>query len=86
MMEYIGCCVDNPFRTVARLNDVIDGGRKVSKKKFLETVDAIDEDFMLWDQPVIPQMKQFPHDFAFFHNKKDNIWFFTNSCIEFFFR
>lgn len=85
-MEYFGCCVDNPFGSVNKLNAVIDGGRKVSKKKFLENVDAIDEDFMLWGHPVIPQIKQFPHDFSFFHNQKYKTWFFTHSGIEFFFR
>lgn len=85
-MEYLGNCVGNPFGSVDRLQDIIDGGKKVSRKKFLESVGEALDDFDFYGVNVVKQMKTYNQDFGYFYNKKKKIWFFEHSCIEYFFR
>lgn len=77
----MGSCVNNPFKSVARLSKIIDEAKTISKKEFLENCDI--EDFKIYDMKFKRAIKEFPNDFEFFRNGK--IIFFTHSCIEHFF-
>ena len=76
MKEFIGTCVENPFGTVSKLNAIIDKGCKVSRKRFFETCDLLDEEKNV--------MRQYPNDFRFYVSGK--IWFYEWSCIEHFYQ
>jgi hypothetical protein len=79
---YQGNCCDNPFHNINKLQEVIDDAKEISMKTFLLHVDI--DDFKLWGYPVKEQMLRFPNDFVFY-SYKNKIYFFTHSCIEYFF-
>lgn len=82
MKEYIGNCVGNPFGSLMRLSEVIDGAKSISNKKFLKECNT--EDVELYGYQLKQMIKQFSNDFDYFQYK--DIMFFTHSCIEYFFR
>lgn len=75
MKEFIGTCVDNPFRDLGKLCEIIESGRKVSRKKFFDTCNIEDE--------LKKIMRKFVNDFCFF--RSGDIWFYEWSAIEHFF-
>ncbi len=77
MKQFQGTCIDNPFRTLDRLNNVIDNGREISKAMFMAQCN-INEDGLR------NLMKQYPHDFVY-SKSIDGIYFYTWSAIEHFF-
>ena len=78
---YIGDCVGNPFNSVEELRDVIENAKQVSKKRFLENVNI-----EVSGEDAIKAMKEYPADFSFYYNKDKDIYFFTDSGIEFFYK
>jgi hypothetical protein len=74
--EFIGDCVSNPFGK--EIYDVKDGGKEISKKKFIDACDV--------DSEVLKDMKQYPNDYKYFYNKDKDIYFFTHSAIEYFYK
>jgi hypothetical protein len=76
MKEYIGCCVDNPFNSLEELSNIIDNWEEITIKEFLlktniENIELL-RDFILY-----------PNSFVFY--KYNNIYFYENSCIEYFY-
>jgi len=80
MKEYdilIGTCVDNPFKELEILEDVIDTSREITKETFMRNVE-LDEDTRY-------QMRTFSDDFTYYSNLKYGTYFFTWSGIEYFY-
>lgn len=76
--DFIGTCVDNPFKSNNKLNNVIDNAENVSKDDFLNHVEIDDE--------LLQSIKEYPNDFRFYYNKKDDVYFFIHSAIEYFYK
>lgn len=74
--EFIGTCVENPFRNLVQLQLVLDRKRRISQRTFLNDC--------IVSHPAKAMMKCYPHDFAFYRSK--NIYFFVHSAIEHFFK
>ena len=75
MKSFIGTCVENPFGRIETLCNVVEGGKKISKKKFLNSCYVEEE--------LIKDFKKFPHDYAFY--QYENIMFYTWGAIEHFY-
>ena len=74
--ESIGTCVDNPFSSVEKLTDIIERGKEISKKHFLDSCNVPDE--------IQADMLRFPRDYRYY--KSGNVMFYEWSAIEHFFR
>ena len=74
--EYFGNCVNNPFDSPEALDEVIDDADEITKKEFLEGCEVTDD--------LITDMEEFENDYAFY--KFEDIYFFTHSAIEYFYR
>ena len=79
MKQFQGTCVDNPFRTLDRLNEVIDGGKEISRAMFVAQCNINTEGGFLRDL-----MKEYPRDYVYYKSI-DGIYFYTWSAIEHFF-
>ncbi len=75
------CTCESPDYNALGLNDVNDlidfceNAEELNKKEFLK---------MVSDEDLIKKINQFPNDFKFFRN--GDIYFFTHSCIEHFYK
>ena len=78
MQEYIGCCVDNPFKDVEELTRIIDESKQIGRTRFLSRCDINEE--------LKHMMYIYPHDFEYYHNLKEHVCFYTHSMIEYFFQ
>ena len=81
MKEFLCSCVNPDFKSlcVKDINefcDFIDNSNVLSKKRFMQECNLSEEE--------INDMKQFPYDFS--RIKNGNIYFFTHSMIEHFFK
>lgn len=74
--QCIGTCVGNPFETIEELSAIIDSAREITKNTFLKHCE-IEED-------IKASMKRFPYDYSYYKNK--DIYFFTWSMIEHFYK
>ncbi len=77
MKELIGTCVNNPFRTLDRLNSVIDKSIPITRGCFLNRCNVETETKTL--------MKQYPNDFEYYHST-NGIAFYVWSTIEHFYK
>jgi hypothetical protein len=86
-MPFIGTCVDNPFKSVSKLTKIIDSGKEISKATFLKHCEINKEDSFGTISFSVnkKEMSEYPNDFEYYHVPKTNIYFFTNSAVEFFF-
>jgi hypothetical protein len=73
--EFQGTCVENPFRNIETLCDVVEKAIKITKRTFLQHCFIHCE--------ILKNMKQFPNDYEFFKYK--NIYFYRWSAIEHFY-
>jgi hypothetical protein len=72
----IGTCINNPFKSLERLEEVINKAKRISKKVFFYHC-AVPELIAL-------DMKQYPNDFEFYKNGE--VYFYKWSAIEHFYR
>ena len=81
MKEYICSCVNPDFDAlhvidINEFSDFIANAKSLSKKRFMQECNLSEEEVM--------DMKKYPYDFDFFRN--GNIYFYTHSRIEHFFK
>ena len=76
MKYFIGTCIENPFSDINELIEIIDKAEEITSEEFIVNCDANDE--------ILKQIKRFPYDFNF--HKNGNIYFFTHSMIEHFYK
>ena len=76
MKEFIGICIDNPFKSIEKLTDVIDAGIEISIRTFKNLCDVSEKEFQMF--------KKYPNDFRFYKTK--DIYFYQWSAIEHFYR
>ena len=74
--ECFGTCVDNPFETVEELSDIIENAHEITKRTFIKRCEV--------DSEIKAQMRRFPYDYVYYKN--GNIYFYTWSVIEHFFK
>ena len=74
--QFIGTCVENPFKNVNQLINMIDNAREITKATFLKHCDV--------DIDILREMKRFPNDYMFCKNGQ--VYFFTWSAIEHFYK
>jgi hypothetical protein len=81
MKTYKGSCVDNPFKTVELLEEVIDNSIEITYKTFKK--------HCLDDGELHKSVTEFPNDFTFHRYKSKHslftIYFYTWSAIEHFY-
>jgi hypothetical protein len=77
--HYIGCCIDNPFGSVEELSEVIDNALEIKKKTFLKHCDVLED--------ILDLMRRFLNSYRYYRGKYNGqfIYFYENSCIEYFF-
>jgi hypothetical protein len=75
--QFIGTCVENPFRSVSKLNFIIEHGKGISQKEFLASCEIEPETEL--------EMSRFPNDYEFYQSC-DGIMFYTWSAIEHFYK
>ena len=78
MKQYIGSCVDNPFKDAKyryNLLGILLHGREIVKRTFFKHCEL--------DPELVEQMKHYPRDYCFYKFK--NVYWFTNSAIEYFY-
>jgi hypothetical protein len=73
---FIGTCVDNPFSSEDELSNVIDNAVSIRQEEFLENADV--------DEKLLEEIERYPNDFEFY--KSGNVYYFTHSAIEHFFK
>ncbi len=76
MKSFIGTCVENPFNRIDDLCNIVEEGKKISKKEFFNNC-YLEED-------IIKNIKLYPHDYEFL--RSGNIFFFRHSAIEYFYQ
>jgi len=77
MKQFMGTCVENPFRSLWKLNFIIEHGKTISQKEFLVNCQV---------EPEIElEMRRFPNDYEFYQSY-DGIMFYTWSAIEHFYK
>ncbi len=91
LKHFFGTCVDNPFDNYDELSEVIDNAREISKRQFLIHCNVENDDILYGlNMPLKKQFKEWPNDFAFyvFENNinYEDIYFFTHSAIEHFYK
>lgn len=74
--EYLGSCVINPFNSTEELQIIVEDAKEITKQKFMENCSISKE--------IKGNMKMFPNDYIFY--KYEDIYFFTHSAIEYFYR
>ncbi len=74
--QFIGTCVDNPFRSTEKLSSVIDSSVPMSKRAFMMACDV--------SEGIRAAMRRFPNDYGFYKN--GGVCFFTWSAIEHFYK
>lgn len=74
--QFIGTCVDNPFRTFEMLIVVIGVAVEIKKATFLRACAV--------DHLKRADFKRFPNDYSFF--KSGNVYFYEWSAIEHFYK
>ncbi len=83
-LQFIGSCVDNPFLNVEILSKIIDDSKGITRRTFLKHCD-------IRGNSLMPMSLKFPNDFTYHKNIqkykgfKRVVYFFTNSCIEYFY-
>ncbi len=77
MRQQIGTCVDNPFKTLWKLNFIIDNAKEITRRIFFKNCDVEPE--------VKVMMHEYPNDFEYYKSYEDT-YFFTWSAIEHFYR
>jgi len=75
MKIFQGDCVGNPFKTTAKLIQIIERSTEIKKKTFFK--------HCLVEAEIQAEMIKFPYDFRFF--KSRNIYFYQWSAIEHFY-
>jgi hypothetical protein len=75
MKNFLGTCVDNPFKTMDKLCKIIDKGKKITRKLFFESCDI--------DEELKKLMRKFPRDFEFYQSGQ--YMFYVWSAIEHFY-
>jgi len=76
MKQPIGTCIDNPFGSRERLEKIMTGAKKISRKEFLEVCDVPSE--------IVIEMKEYYDDFEYYKN--GDIYFYIWSAIEHFYQ
>ena len=79
---FVGSCVNNPFHSINKLLDIIDNSREIMRVTFLKHCNVRDINF---PYNMKENMRKYPHDFSFNKSKIDSVYFFTHSCIEYFY-
>ena len=74
--QFIGTCVSNPFRSTNKLQDVIDSADEITKDEFLDECDV--------DERTMVDMDEYPNDFEYC--RSGDVYFFTHSATEHFFK
>jgi hypothetical protein len=74
LKEFIFDCV-NPGINVKRLSNVVDNAREIQKSTFMKNCNV--------DESIRENMMEFPNDYRYF--KSSEFYFYTWSCIEFFY-
>lgn len=90
---FIGSCVKNPFSSVQKLSDIIDNSREITRTTFLShcSVRDIHFPYNIDGVSLKKNMEMYPNDFSFHKSKFDSfltkttVYFFTHSCIEYFY-
>ena len=72
---FIWSCVDNPFKDLITLSYVIDNGKEINKRNFLNKCDV--------SIKLKKDMKEYQNDYRYYN--QDWIYFFTHSAIEYFY-
>ena len=80
MKEYFWNCTNNPFPSIELFNSCIKKSKRITSKTFFENCIIPNEILYVRKN----YFKEFPNDFMYFKYK--NIYFFTHSCIEYFFK
>jgi len=73
--SFIGSCVDNPFRSVEALTDVIEKGQPISRRRFIRNT--------ILDEDIIANMRYWINDYTYYLSGK--IFFYEHSRIEYFY-
>jgi len=73
--EFVGTCVDNPFKTASALQNIIIGAHCITRKSFLMNCNV--------PKDVKDLMLSYPHDFGYFRNGE--VYYYTHSAIEYFY-
>ena len=75
MKEFIGTCVENPFRRIETLVEIVDNAQEITKQTFLKHC------FVHPD--LLADMRRFPNDYSFWKCK--NVYYYEWSAIEHFY-
>ena len=77
MIEFMGDCVSNPFKSLWKLNFVIDQAKEIKRPEFLKSCNVAPE--------IELEMRRFPNDYEFYKSVQ-GIMFYTWSAIEHFYK
>lgn len=80
--EFIGTCVENPFKDIGTLTDIVENrAKQISRKAFLQQCDIPVE--------LQKEMREYSHDYEFYKSEmpftKQVVYFYTWSAIEHFY-
>ena len=73
--EFIGTCVENPFRRIETLTKIVENAREITKRTFLK--------YAIVHPDILANMRQFPDDYTFWKCK--NVYYYEWSAIEYFY-
>ena len=84
---FVGSCVNNPFHSINKLQDITDNSREIMRVTFLKRCSVRNIHFLynIEGMSLKENMRKYPHDFSFNKSKIDDVYFFTHSCIEYFY-
>ena len=78
---YFWNCTNNPFNTLEELSEACESTNEITKEEFLKTCKIENH---LYTNNIHKDLKYFPNDFSFYKFKE--IYFYTHSCIEYFYK
>jgi len=76
MKDYIGNCINNPFDDVEILQTIIEEAREITEQDFFMNCEHCNT-FRI-------DVKDYPDDYMFY--RYEDIYFYTHSGIEYFYR
>lgn len=74
--EFLGTCVGNPFGRIETLVEIIDNAKEITKETFLKHCSVHSD--------ILKEFRTYPNDYGFYKNS--NVYFYTWSAIEHFYR
>jgi len=75
--QLIGTCVGNPFKSLWKLNFILDNAKEITRQTFFRNCD-VDNDTKIG-------MYEYPNDFEYYKSY-EGVYFYTWSAIEHFYK